>query len=145
MHIPVFSDYFVSRSRYNILKEEKNNLSQQILSDLLKKENELPKLSIPVAGLDTTDLEPTDDTKRKEYCIEVDNFFEFILRDKLKTSIADIRGLLSNVGMQEGIPINMPRSEYDSFLRGMEASMWKLYDWCLLMQSERKSYSIKQD
>lgn len=101
--------------------------------------------SVPISGLDSTDSEPTDEAKRKEYCIEVDNFFEMILKDKLITSIADFRGLLSNVGMQEGIPTNMPRSEYDSFLRGMEASMWKLHGWCLLMQAERKSYLIKQD
>lgn len=127
MHIPFLGE-FVQKEKYDKVKAELDT-----------------QFKVPIIGLDTSDKEPADEAKRKDYCIEVDNFFEFILKDKLTTSIAEIRRLLSNVGMEEGIPINMPRVEYDSFLRGMEASMWRLYIWCELKQAERKSYSIKQD
>jgi hypothetical protein len=56
----------------------------------------------------------------------------------LITSIADIRELLSNIHVANGFPQNMQRNEYDFFLRGMEAFAWKINEWAISLQGERR-------
>lgn len=88
-------------------------------------------------GFDDLNAEPSTGKKRDKYIADVVSFHDGILHRKLKTSIAEIRELLSNIGRQEGTPLNMPRVEYDMFLRGMEAFAWKINDWAMNLKAEQ--------
>lgn len=138
--IPIIRKYIVSWESYNALYKENHKLKGSLFmkeQELLSKE-EVKKKDIPVAGFDNTDAEPVDSDKRKAYVTEVDIFYDFALKDKLKTSIADIREMLSNIHVARGFPQNMQRNEYDFFLRGMEAMAWKMDEWAITCQGERR-------
>lgn len=145
-----WSRYFVSRDTFDLsvgkLTESMRKIDelerviravevQKTLSNLVSK----PKL--PVAGFDSTDCEPSDTVAREEYVKNVDFFYDAVMKDKLKTSIADIREMLSNVHVANGL--NMQRGEYDFFLRGMETFAWKMNEWATTLQGERRQ--ILQD
>jgi hypothetical protein len=100
---------------------------------------------IPVSGFDDLEVEPITGKKRQKYIADVTTFFDNILHRKIKSSIAEIRGLLSNIGRQEGTPLSMSRVEYDMFLRGMEASLWKMHDWAINLDAERKQDLIDKE
>lgn len=91
---------------------------------------------VPVSGFDDLRTVPTEPKKRAQYIADVTIFYDNILHRKLKTSIAELRALLSNIGRQEGTPLSMPRNEYDMFLRGMEAMCWKMHDWAKGLEAE---------
>lgn len=93
---------------------------------------------VPLAGFDSLQVGPTKDKDRRQYIADVTTFFENIFHRKLKVSIAEVRELLSNIGRQEGTPLSMSRTEYDMFLRGMEAAFWKIHDWALSLDAETK-------
>ena len=93
---------------------------------------------VPLAGFDDLTVEPRFGETRQAYIGMVGEFFETVLHTKLKVSIAEIRDLLSNIGRQEGTPLHLSRTEYDFFLRGMEAGLWKIHDWCTNLQAERR-------
>ncbi len=93
---------------------------------------------VPIAGFDDLTTEPIEGKSRQAYIERVSNFFDDILHRKIKVSIAEIRELLSNIGRQEGTPLHLSRTEYDMFLRGMEAAFWKLNDWATGLSAERK-------
>jgi hypothetical protein len=93
---------------------------------------------IPLAGFDDLSSEPAEGKSRQKYIADVTRFFDNILHRKIKVSIAEIRELLSNIGRQEGTPLSMSRVEYDMFLRGMEAAFWKMHDWAISLDAERK-------
>lgn len=145
-HIPILGDYFVSKKDYRKL-QEKFLLSE---ADLKIKEKELSfqkeinkilqdrSRIVTVVGFDDNESEPIDPAKRVEYIKDVDIFYDNILKKKLTTSIADIRELLSNIHVANGFPQNMQRNEYDFFLRGMEAFAWKINEWAINLQGERR-------
>jgi hypothetical protein len=91
---------------------------------------------VPISGFDDLRTAPVEPKKRAQYIADVTIFFDNILHRKLKTSIAEVRSLLSNIGRQEGTPLSMPRNEYDMFLRGMEAAFWKMHDWAKSLEAE---------
>lgn len=97
----------------------------------------MPK--IYVSGFDSTDHEPTDAKERLVYAGQVSSFYDEILREKIRVSIADIRQALAAVGTGFGLPQNMTRTEYDFLLRGMEAGLWKIHDWATLLQGELRN------
>lgn len=102
-----------------------------------KLEADLQKSPIPLAGFDSLDIEPSDTNERIAYAAQVDEFHESILKKKLYISIAEIRELLGKfVFDQRGLPHNMTRVEFDFFLRGMEAGLWKIHDWATRLQGE---------
>lgn len=120
------------------LQEEKIKKWNEYLDTPLR--NQSPKkIGVPIAGFDSTDDEPTDVIARQEYIKEVDFFMDRVLNSKLKCSIADIREMLSNINVAQGLPQNMQRNEYDFFLRGMEAFAWKMHEWATRLQGERRS------
>lgn len=93
---------------------------------------------VPLAGFDDLEVEPIKPSDRRQYIADVTIFFDNILHRKIKASIAEIRELLSNIGRQEGTPLDMSRVEYDMFLRGMEAAFWKMQDWAISLDAESK-------
>jgi hypothetical protein len=129
----------VSQAEYLNLRLENEHLKIQY-ADLQKQLlfQQTSHRDIPVAGFDNLEPEPGDLAKRKQYISDVTIFFDNILHIKLKTSIAEIRELLSNIGRQEGTPLSMSRVEYDMFLRGMEAFAWKIHDWAKSLDAESK-------
>lgn len=92
-----------------------------------------------VAGFDDLSHEPTDTEARKKYAAQVSEFYEDVLKAKIRTSIAEIRESLAAVGTGVGLPQNMTRTEYDFLLRGMEAGLWKIHDWATLLQGELRN------
>lgn len=138
-HIPILSDYFVSKKDYQNLKSELN-LKEKELS-LQKEINQIlvdKHKIVTVIGFDDNESEPYDPVVREGYVKEVDIFYENILKKKLITSIADIRDLLSNIHVANNFPQNMQRNEYDFFLRGMESFAWKINEWAITLQGERR-------
>ena len=124
------------------LRDELHQLKMSKLADYFdsaRTEPSIEKIIIPVAGFDSTDDEPTNPLERKEYIKEVDFFMDRVLNSKLKCSIADIREMLSNVSVAQGLPYNMQRSEYDWYLRGMSDHAWKMHEWATRLQGERRS------
>lgn len=99
----------------------------------------LTELEIPISGFDDLSHEPTDEKERVQYAGRVSEFYDDILKDKIRTSIAEIREMIAAVGISAGLPQNMTRSEYDYLLRGMEASLWKIHDWATILQGELKN------
>ena len=99
----------------------------------------ITELTLQVAGFDDLSHEPTDAKERMQYAARVGEFYEEVLKDKIRTSIAEIRETLAAVGTGGGLPQNMTRSEYDYLLRGMEAGLWKIHDWATILQGELKN------
>jgi len=95
------------------------------------------KLTIPVLGFDSMDGEPTDTNDRRGYVERVDEFYTDILQGKLKDSIGQVRELYGSALMEGNLGI--PRSEYDWFVRGIEAGLFKINEWCVTLQAERNS------
>jgi hypothetical protein len=111
----------------------------QYLEGLRREDAELAKRNvIPVAGFDNLAHEPTDAKERVAYAARVGSFYDDVLRDKVRTSIAEIRELLSSGSMVAGLH-NMERGQYDSFLRGMEAGLWKIHEWAITLQGELRN------
>lgn len=94
--------------------------------------------SIPVAGFDNLAHEPIDAKERVAYAARVGSFHDDILRNKIRTSVAEIRELLAAGSMVAGLH-TMERSEYDAFLRGMEAGLWKVHEWAVTLQGELRN------
>jgi hypothetical protein len=123
------------------LKERVSDL--EFLLEMANSENFILKQkrerkAIPVAGFDDLQHEPTDANNRSGYVERVDEFYTDVLQKKLYTAIAEIRELYGNVYMDaQGMGIT--RAEYDWFVRGMEAGMFKIDEWCRTLQSERNS------
>lgn len=144
--IPFVRAYIISFESYNALfkechkakedlyKKEKELQFQKEINEILSKRSKI----VTVVGFDDNDAEPNDLAKRIEYVKEVDVFYDNILKKKLTTSIADIRELLSNIHVANGFPQNMQRDQYDYFLRGMEAFAWKINEWAINLQGERR-------
>lgn len=99
----------------------------------------ITELDLQVSGFDDLSHEPTDAKERMQYAARVSEFYEEILKNKIRTSIAEIRESLAAVGTGFGLPQNMTRTEYDFLLRGMEAGLWKIHDWATLLQGELKN------
>ncbi len=134
--------YFFGWKEVARLQDELRQLKMARLDDYLRSapvEKVVKKTTVLVAGFDSTDDEPTDPLARQEYVKNVDFFMDAVLNTKLKCSIADIREMLSNIGVAQGLPQNMQRNEYDFFLRGMEAFAWKMHEWATRLQGERRS------
>jgi len=109
------------------------------LEGLRREDAELAKRnSVPVAGFDDLSHEPIDAKERVAYAARVGSFHEDILRDKVRTSVAEIRELLASGSMVAGLH-TMKRSEYDAFLRGMEAGLWKIHEWATTLQGELRN------
>lgn len=109
------------------------------LERLIRENTEKQTNMIYVAGFDDLSHEPTDAAERKKYAAQVSEFYEDVLKAKIRTSIAEIREMLAAVGTGVGLPNNMTRSEYDFLLRGMEAGLWKIHDWAIILQGELKN------
>jgi hypothetical protein len=133
--------YFVSRKLYEEVLKSRDKLIEENLTLHLKDISswKKPKPVVPVAGFDTTFDEPQEPMARKKYIEDVDYFADAVLNNKLKCAIADIREMLSNVVVVQGLPYNMQRSEYDWYLRGMHDHAWKMYEWMITCQGERRS------
>lgn len=95
------------------------------------------KIQIPVAGFDSIDNEPTDTKTRASYCERVDSFYEDILKDKLYTSIAEVRELYGDINIRGGL--NLDRESYDWFVRGLESGLFKINEWCVLLSAEHQA------
>jgi len=140
MHI--LKKYFVTRAAYDL---ERNFWHDRALVlekeiDLLKEINKFSKqkkIELKVVGFDDNDCEPSDPIAREEYVKDVDYFYDKVLKSKLKTSVADIREMLSNVHIPDGL--NMRRGEFDFYLRGMESMAWKMNEWATILQAERRA------
>lgn len=113
--------------------------NEELLSLYVAQKNEKNKISIPVSGFDDLMHEPSDTKERQQYAMRVSEFYDDILSQKIYTSISEIRQLLATVGVEVGLPQNMTRNEYDFFLRGMEAGLWKVHDWATILQGELKN------
>lgn len=111
------------------------------LQELLKEKTSRQTNKIFVSGFDDLSHEPTDTTAREQYAGRVGEFYDDILKAKISTSIAEIRHSLAAVGTEFVLPYTMTRSEYDYFLRGIEAGLWKINDWAVLLQGELKNKS----
>lgn len=100
---------------------------------------------VPVAGFDSMDSEPADYEQRRSYVNTMVEAYRVGVKDKLKTTVAETRKLLSNMSTEPGVPDSMSRSEYDYFVRGMEAMAIKMNSWFTLLESEQASrLQIKQ-
>jgi len=110
--------------------------AMDLLSELRVLQAKNKREAIRVPGFDDMSHEPTDEKQRKEYAARVTEFNTDILKPKIKTSIAEVRELLSSVGYISGMPPNMSREQYDFFLRGMEAMGWKIHDWAATLEAE---------
>jgi hypothetical protein len=126
------SEHLRLKAEFQHLKIQYGELQKQILFQ------QTSHRDVPLAGFDNLDIEPSEPAKRKQYIADVTIFFDKILHIKLKTSIAEVRELLSNIGRQEGTPLSLSRVEYDMFLRGMEAAFWKMHDWAISLDAESK-------
>lgn len=93
---------------------------------------------VKVAGFDDLSHEPTGKKEREQYAGRVAEFHQDILGVKLRTSVAEIREMLAAVGRPPELH-HMTREQYDFFLRGMEAGMWKIHDWATLLEGELKN------
>lgn len=135
-------DFFNRGKEIERLRAELHKEKQARLDDFWNTplKNQPPKkISVPIAGFDSTDDEPVEAIARQEYVKNVDFFMDAVLNTKLKCSIADIRELLSNVSVVQGLPYNMQRSEYDWYLRGMSDHAQKMYEWGMRIQGERRA------
>jgi len=136
-HIPILGDYFVLKKDYNklvILFNTEKDINK-ILSKPAKKAQ--PSI-VTVVGFDDNECEPTDPVARSEYVKDVDYFQDKILKNKLKATIANIREMLANIHIAQGMPPTMTRLEYDTYLRGMESMAWKMDEWATTLQGERR-------
>jgi len=127
-----YTDHLTLRAEYEDLKIRYADLQKKVLFQSANHRD------VPVAGFDDLRVEPEKDKDSKQYIADVQVFFENIFHRKLKVSIAEVRELLSNIGRQEGTPLSMSRTEYDMFLRGMEAAFWKIHDWAIDLDAETK-------
>jgi hypothetical protein len=137
--LPDYTEYVV---RVNSLSTQLRASNERVryLEGLLKENIErigMPK--IYVSGFDGVEPEPSDPKERRMYAGRVSSFYEEILREKIRVSIADIRQALAAVGTGFGLPQNMTRTEYDFLLRGMEAGLWKIHDWVVVLEGELKN------
>lgn len=135
----------------NTQLEEENKSLHRTLRNALAENEALKKLKngpperqtrdgIFIAGFDSMDSEPTDEKARKDYVSEVDMFFESILGPKLKTVLGEVRADFGRVIPQHELDgLGMTREQYDWYLRGMEGMAWKIHDWCMTLQGERRS------
>jgi len=113
------------------------------LYDARAKATFLSRKSIPIAGFDELYPEPFDPKERRKYAANVAEFHEEVLKTKIRMSVGEIRGLLANVGAMPGFSEGFPtgvvtRDQYDFFLRGMEAGLWKINDWAESLSAELK-------
>lgn len=120
------------------LESYKNLIRQQdeIQDQLRLQIAMITKPTIPTVGFDDTHVEPQDTKSRRQYCADVKVFYDNILNSKIKNAVAETRHLLSNVRMDENMPSHMTRSEYDYFVRGMEAGFWAINDWAIHLSGE---------
>ncbi len=131
--LPDYNEYLKKAVDLEVAKKRITELEDRLI---LKEAAH--KMRIPIAGFDNMDLEPTDDKERTSYAAQVDEFYQNILKDKIYTSIGDIRQLLALASKSPGFE-GVPRSEYDFFLRGMEAGLLKIVDWVEVLQGELAS------
>ena len=120
------------------LENERDNLYVKVQKN--------KKREVPVAGFDDLSAEPQDTKERRQYCADVQVFYDNILHSKIKNAVAETRHLLSNVNKDENMPSNMSRSEYDFFVRGMEAGFWAINDWAVRLSGElqENKYTINE-
>ena len=150
-HIPILGDFFVSKKDYRHLSGAHSDLTLETI----RKDNEIETLRklnvvlskpgkkiqpsiVTVVGFDDNECEPIEPVARSEYVKDVDYFQDKILKDKLKATIANIREMLSNIHIAQGMPPSMTRVEYDAYLRGMESMAWKMDEWATTLQGERR-------
>lgn len=112
-------------------------------NDNLEWQLNFKKHSIPVVGFDEISNEPSDTKARRQYCADVKIFHDNILQSKIKGAIAETRNLLSNMSIDSGMPKDIPRAEYDAFLRGMEAGFWSINDWAERLSAELVGNNIQ--
>lgn len=132
--LPDYNEYLQVASELQLARQKIFDLEMEKLHREKSKRGD----KIQVAGFDNMDLEPTDEKERVSYAAQVDEFYQNILRDKIYTSIGDIRQLLSLASASPGFE-RVPRAQYDFFLRGMEAGLWKIVDWVEGLQAELAS------
>lgn len=125
--LPDYDEYLTVLNRKNELETEKAAREYH---------QSKKKITVPLVGFDSTSFEPTDTSARIGYLGQVDEFYEGILKDKLRGSIAEIRELLAGAVIDRSLPQNMTREQYDFLLRGMEAGLWKINDWAITLQGE---------
>lgn len=142
-------EFFTDKKRIAQLKSERDHYRSELLqADLraaLPKPSLRPHPPVPIAGFDSLECEPTDSIARKSYIGEVDVFFESILKDKLRVTVGEIRNELAKLNSQSAHELGLTRLEYDSFMRGMEAMAWKMHDWCVTLQGERREVLQEQE
>jgi len=132
--LPDYNEYLSVTLELSEAQKTVDRLQKQIEENI-----RLQSRMVPLAGFDDLSHEPTDTKARMQYAATVGEFYDSILKVKIRTSVAEVRELLSNVGFTEGIPVaNMSRDQYDFFLRGMEAGLWKIHEWATLIQAELK-------
>jgi hypothetical protein len=132
--LPDFNDYLSTIEQLSQAQATINLLKIQLEQKALMQSNIAPIIS----GFDSNIHEPSDAAERKIYASRVDEFFEDILKDKIKVSIGEVRELLASPN--KFTPISeIERSEYDFFLRGMEAGLWKIHEWATVLQGELKN------
>lgn len=131
--LPDYNEYIELAVENKKLRDRVFDLTFELENARSKKREDR---SVLIAGFDTLDYEPTDAKERKAYAATVAEFFDTILKEKIKSGVASTRAALSSVGYEVGTPPNMTRTEYDHFLRGIEAGLWKIHDWCTVLQAE---------
>lgn len=139
--LPNYTEYLIQTNEYR----KKISEYQTELNVLrLEKAIGVKKNTVLVAGFDDLTTEPTDEKERKIYAARVDEFYEDILKKKVRVSVAEIREILSAIGYLQNIPNNMKRDQYDFFLRGMEAFAWKIHEWATILQGDARSGDINK-
>ena len=139
--LPDYNEYLILTSK---LRQKISEQTVEIKNLQTEKTIVEKQMVIPVSGFDDLATEPTDEKQRKIYAARVDEFYEDILKQKVRVSISQIREILSAIGYLQNIPPNMNRDQYDFFLRGMEAFAWKIHDWATTLQGELRSGDINK-
>ncbi len=128
--LPDYNQYLKKAVELETAKKRIAELEGKLI---LREESQ--KMSIPIAGFDNFLIEPAEPDTRKAYAAQVDEFYNNILNAKIKISIGEIRQLLALASVSPGFE-HVPRNQYDFFLRGMEAGLWKINDWAQTLQGE---------
>jgi hypothetical protein len=137
--LPDYNEYMVRTSGLATQLKEANDRVRFLEGQLKENTERLGMPKIYVSGFDSLAHEPSDTKERLVYASQVTEFYEQILREKIRVSIAEIRESLAAVGPGHGLPPNMTRTEYDFLLRGMEAGLWKIHDWAIMLEAELKN------
>lgn len=128
----IFEGELVEQSKFTEVSLENIRLNIELVK-ANKNLFETRQNRLPIGGVDETISEPSDEKEYASYAGRVSNFADEILFKKLKNKIGDVRQQLADPNQVVTNTFNMPREQYDWYLRGMESAYWSLHEWCVQM------------